>query len=271
MTAPQWLLQSNHPNLGAISEIAAILQGLGKSVQRVALKGHSTEMPDLGGVDPSLPVICYGPSFVPRAYRHPGLEPGIFFDPDLFRYVAFQRGWDELMLSRDAVVVDVEAASRQITRLGKAFVRPDEDSKSFDGGVHDAASFDAIVGTLRAKDLLPLAVIVAPAVKIEAEWRTFVVDGDVVAASSYRVDGKANIDAYVPPEVIDLAFEAAGRWQPDTVFCLDVARSEGRYGVIEANCFNASRFYGANAETILAAVSRSVEARVGLGGEPGGR
>jgi hypothetical protein len=265
MIRAQWLLQSNHPNLGTITELAAILENLGRSVHQVALKAHSAEMPLLHSIDPTLPVVCYGPSFVPRAYRYPGFEPGIFFDHELFSYTAFQRGWGELMLSRDAKLVAIEDVKRTTAEHGTIFVRPDEDNKLFDGGIYDTESVEAIVAILEAKDRLSRStgVIVAPIVEIEAEWRTFVVDGEVVAASSYRVDGKANIDAHVPYAVIDLVYEAVERWRPDTVFCLDVARSKGRYGVVEANCFNAARLYGANARAILQSVSEFVEATFG--------
>mgnify|MGYP000128994775 FL=1 len=169
------------------------------------------------------------------------------------------------MLSRDAKLVPIEDVKRTIAEHGRVFVRPDEDNKLFDGGIYDTESFGAIVAMLEAKDRLSRStgVIVAPIVEIEAEWRTFVVDGEVVAASSYRVDGKANIDAHVPYAVTDLVYEAVERWRPDTVFCLDIARSEGRYGVVEANCFNAARLYGANPRAILQAVSEFVEATFG--------
>jgi hypothetical protein len=103
--------------------------------------------------------------------------------------------------------------------------------------------------------------VVADPVRVDAEWRTFVVGGEVVAASSYRRDGAGDINLHVPHAVIDMAFEAAELWMPADVFCLDIALSGDRYGIVEANCFNASRFYGADAAAVLAAVSAFVADR----------
>lgn len=250
----QWLLQGNHPNPSTIREIAAILRDQGNAVHMVGLKGHSTELPDLSVLDPSEPVVCYGPAFVPRAFAHPGLTPGIFFDPAIFRWSVFDAGWDGMMLSEGRVVPAVAAPGEVGSR---AFVRPDEDSKAFDGGLFDEKSMAETIDLALTRGLLQpeTPVVVAEPVRVDAEWRTFVVGGEVVAASSYRRDGVGDINLHVPHAVIDMAFEAAARWMPADVFCLDIALSGDRYGIVEANCFNASRFYGADAAAVLSSVS----------------
>ena len=256
MTSVQWLLQSNHPNPSAIREIELILRRQGHDVHSTELRGYSDAAFDIGSLDMDIPVVCYGPSFVPRALRYPELSPGIFFDPATFRWSAFRNGWGELMVSANADVVTVShAASRLGT--GSVFVRPDEDSKAFNGGLFDRASLELTIDAAIRKGRIggDTLVVVAEPVQIDAEWRTFVVGGQVVASSSYRKDGTGNVDQHVPHEVVGLAEAAAARWTPAEVFCLDIALAGDRYGIVEANCFNASRFYGADANVILGAVS----------------
>lgn len=258
----QWLLQGNHPNLTTIAEIEKVLLEQGCSVHRIGLQPRTLAMPDVDMLDTNLPVICYGPSFVPRAFGNPLLSPGIFFDPETFRWSSFASGWGDLMISSGAVLTSAgEAAAVVGTKT--MFVRPDEDSKAFDGAVLDGGMLAGVLDQAFAKGhiLHETPVVVAPVTTIDAEWRTFVVDGEVVAASSYRVDGDGTVDFFVPREVIEMAFDAAAAWTPADVFCLDIARSDGRYGIIEANCFNASRFYGADARAILAAVSEHAGTR----------
>jgi hypothetical protein len=256
MYSIQWLLQENHPNLSAMGDIGAILRELSFDVHMVNLKGRSTEIPDLHMLDQARPVVCYGPSFVPRAFGHSRLTPGIWFDPETFRWSAFSESWGDLMLSADAEVIPADEA---VLMLGnhRMFVRPDEDSKAFDGGLYGRASLETALAPAFEKKLLAAdtPIVVAKPIDDDAEWRTFVVGGDVVAASSYRKEGQGNIDLHVPHKVVDLAYEAAAIWAPAEVFCLDIAQSGSRYGIVEANCFNASRFYGADASAILEAVS----------------
>lgn len=261
MKIAQWLLQSNRANLSTMREIASILRDQGNTVHMVALKGRSTELPDLSMLDPAVPVVCYGPSFVPRAWGHPSLNPGVFFDPTTFRWSSFQSGWGEMMLSAGRVVPAV--AVPDMVGSGLAFVRPDEDSKAFDGGLFDARAIAEVIDLALSRGLIQAngLVVVAEPVRIDAEWRTFVVGGEVVAASSYRRDGAGDINLHVPHAVVDLAFEAAERWTPADVFCLDIACTSDRYRIVEANCFNASRFYGANVAAVLSAVSMFVANR----------
>lgn len=255
----QWLLQSNHPDLSSIREIEVILRDQGNDVGLVALKGHSTEIPEAEALDMSRPTVCYGPSFVPRALGYPDLSPGIFFEPATFRWSAFCVGWGDLMASDDAQVLRLSEAMSRIS-FEAMFVRPDEDSKAFDGGLYDRASLAAVLAPAIEKGFVDdsTEVVIASPMQIDAEWRTFIVGGEVVAASSYRYNGIGNMDLHVPHRAIDLAFDAAELWMPADVFCLDIALSGERYGIVEANCFNASRFYGADASVILESVSSFV-------------
>jgi hypothetical protein len=255
----QWLLQSNHPNLPSIREIETILRDQGHDVLMTALQGHSIEIAETTQLDASRPIVCYGPSFVPRALNYPNLSPGIFFDPATFRWSAFREGWGHLMISEDALLTSLSEAMSRIA-LQTMFVRPDEDNKVFDGGVFDKNSLEAAVEPAIEKGRIDddTLVVIAEPLRIDAEWRTFIVNGEVVAASSYRKDGVGNVDLHVPYRAIDMAFEAAELWRPAAVFCLDIALSGDRYGIVEANCFNASRFYGADAGAILGSVSAFV-------------
>ncbi|TLX16305.1 ATP-grasp domain-containing protein [Rhizobium sp. MHM7A] len=224
----QWLLQDNHPNLSSIREIEAILRDQASDVSLVTLKGHSTDIPETEALDMSRPTVCYGPSFVPRALRYPALSPGIFFDAATFRWSAFQAGWGDLMASSDALVVSLPEAMSRIADENM-FVRPDEDSKAFDGGLYNQSSLAATLGPAIKKGRVSdsTEIVIAKPITVDAEWRTFIVDGEVVAASSYRFNGLGNMDLHVPHRAIDLAFEAAELWKPADVFCLDIALSEG--------------------------------------------
>ena len=62
----------------------------------------------------------------------------------------------------------------------------------------------------------------------------------------------------MPYAAIDLAADLAAHWSPAEVYCLDLAAAGDRIGIVEANCFNAARFYGADGDAILRAVNAHV-------------
>ncbi len=173
------------------------------------------------------------------------------------------RRWGELMLSTDGQVVALAEALALTDQGGERFVRPDADDKSFDGAVYDVERLR--VATARLAPDTP--VVVAAPCEVTAEWRTFVVDGHVVAASEYRRAGLVSLHSGAPPAVIELVEQAAAFWLPAPVVCIDVARSGERFGIIEANCVAAARFYAADLAAVLAAVDEFVTGRTtGTGG-----
>jgi hypothetical protein len=165
------------------------------------------------------------------------------------------------MLNADAAVMpwdEFVCGSRRGDEL--VFVKPNEDSKILAGGVRRFAEWleihQSMVAAGRALDTAE--VVVAKPREIDAEWRLFVVDGQVVTGSMYRPSG----DPRLPPELIGFAERVIAHWQPASVFVLDVARTERTWRIVECNCFNWSRFYVADVERIVRTVSLHQEVRV---------
>jgi hypothetical protein len=256
-TGVHWIIQNNRSDALAMS---ALVEKAGHAAHLVDLVPFSPDIPAVAGVPDDAPVICWGAGFVPRAAAHPSWRPGIFFDEASFRWSAFRAAWGGLVLNDDAEVRQLGEALAELDKGGHAFVRPDADNKAFESGVHTAASLREAVARSRMPDGsragADLPVVVARPRDVVSEYRMFVVDGDVVAASSYRHLGVPNVDAFIPHAAIVAALDAAALWMPAPVACLDVGVDDkGRMGVVEANCFNAARLYAADAAEIVAAVS----------------
>ena len=128
-------------------------------------------------------------------------------------------------------------------------------AKAFNGGVY---SIDC-PPKLRPHFNHAECTVSAPTLNIVDEYRYFVVGDKIVGASSYRILGSANIEGIVPFEATEVAENAISKWTPDDVFCLDVGFDGSRYGIVEANCFNAARYYGANVIHILKAICELFE------------
>jgi len=249
------MIQENQGDAATVRALVENLQSEGHIVHLIRLeKGADAPVPF--GLPGDAPLVCHGPGFVTRALHHPRLSRGLFFDPAAFRWSAFRAAWGDAMLARDGNVMTLAGALERL-RGQPAFVRPDADSKAFDGAVLDRE------GLLRAALSINHAtsVVLARPMAIEAEWRFFIVAREVAACSEYRRWGRPSVDGAVPHAAIELAAELAMRWSPAEVYCLDLAAAENRVGVIEANCFNASRFYAADMRRILQAVNAHVLAR----------
>ena len=225
------------------------LERLQIDYQVVSLIPFNPDIPKHVFPEEDINTICWGPSFVPRTLKHPSLSPGIWFDEAKFRWSTFRENWGDLMLCPNAKVTSLENAISNLSSKS-VFMRPDEDSKAFNGGVFSQKQPPQLGNSFG-----DIQVVVAPVQLVENEWRFFVVEQSIVESSSYRVMGQPNIQGIVPDEATKLANQVIHRWGPSDVYCLDIGVSNGTFGVIEANCFNASRLYGANPLTIAHAVN----------------
>jgi hypothetical protein len=258
MASVHWIIQENQGDPDTVRRMVQALES-DRHLPHLVRLTKSLDVPPIPDLPNDDAIVCHGQGFVTRALHHPRLKPGLFFDPDKFKWSAFHSGWKELMLSSDGRMMTLSDAKGLLSNGATAFVRPDSDSKVFDGGIYDALRLDAATPEICVHPTT--AVIVASPCTIEAEWRFFIVNRKIVGCSEYRRWGRPSIHGAVPHVAIDLAAELASQWSPDDVYCLDLAASSDRIGVVEANCFNASRFYAAVIERVLRAVNEFVLSR----------
>jgi hypothetical protein len=247
-----WIVQANMRDRRLLAQVEAALDRRGEDVLRVELVPFSREVPVLPFAAEQRKVICFGASFVPRVAIETTWRPGIYFAPETFRWSVMAEHWRGLMFTPDGVVTTACEALGELDASGPRFVRPDADSKLFDGGCYaDASELRTALGSADRS----VAVVMGSARAVDAEWRTFIVDGQIVEASEYRRAGSPSLHRGAPPRVLDLVDEALARWSPAVATCIDVASSGEHFGIVEANCINAARLYAADADVVVSAIS----------------
>jgi ATP-grasp domain, R2K clade family 2 len=190
-----WIIQENQGDSDGVRRIVQVLESDGHVPHLVWLT-KSLDVPSIPDLPSDAPIVCHGQGFVTRALHHPRLKAGLFFDPEKFRWSASRSGWEGAMLSSDGRIMSLSDARDLLRNGASAFVRPDSDSKVFDGAVYDASGLVAATPEIRVARTT--VVMVASPRTIEAEWRFFVVDGEIVGCSEYRRWGYPSIDGAVP-------------------------------------------------------------------------
>lgn len=256
MPAVHWIIQENNRLPGTVTALAEAIHTDGQIAHLVTLT-PGAGIPTIAGLPEGAAIVCHGPGFVTRALDDPRYRSGLYFDPDTFRWSTFRAGWQSFMLAQDGQTSTIPEILSRLEGGKKLFVRPDADSKAFDGAVYDAELLCSVTKNWLGKTSQP--VVASEPLKIDAEWRLFIVGGEIIACSQYREGNRATIDGPVPYAAIEFGIKAAAMWSPASIYCLDLAVSSGRIGIVEANCFNASRFYGADVGAIVRSVGKFVE------------
>jgi hypothetical protein len=252
-----WIIQKNLYAEDGIDALLAALQRFGISSTTVSMGPSGTLTPD---PNPSGPVMVCGSVGLARVARERGWQPGSFLNAD-HNYQALVAHWGREMLNADARI----SAFRDVEPNGeRVFIRPAEDSKYFNGGVMDAEEVMAWRDALVRGERSPVRcssrmsgdtqVVCGPPATIYKECRFFVVDGAVVAWSTYKQGGNVVATEDVDPVSLDHAQACVQAWQPARAFVLDTALTPDGPRIVEVNCINSAGFYGADVQRIVMAI-----------------
>lgn len=255
-----WVIQTN---MGAESDILSYVESVRKSganVIEVTYIPFSNELPEIN-VDG--PVILYGAVDFIRVASATGRWPmGVFGDIETFTYENWATHYNEMLLnSPDGTELmklgDFSLENRDPNE--NIFVRPQHDTKSLVGSVMTVADFhkwavEAKKGVF-ANVNYETPIIVAKPYGISAEWRLFVVDHKVVAASQYHKNRRLYKQRGAPENVMEFAKKAIERWSPVSAYVLDIGMSAGNCYIIEAQGFNSAGAYEADIVSVAEAVN----------------
>ena len=187
---------------------------------------------------------------------------GQYFIPETFRAEAwFQNRNDMLNCTTPFSVAEAIKYLRQRPKDELIFTRPTEDLKTYSGQVIECGECadwltDAMeCASSGSYQLSPdTQIIIAPPLKIKAEWRWFIVGGKVIDGSMYRFNGELLKQHEVDSLVIAEAQRFADVWLPHPCCVMDLALVDDRMKVIEFNTINSSGFYDHDVEKIIVAL-----------------
>lgn len=251
-----WILQE-----GFLSETG--WQALLETLQRFGIS-HSIHavVPRVGELVP-LPalahrnVICIGSYSMRHVVAKNRWWPGIF---DLYAqdFVQQRVHWGDHMLNAGAVVCALKDACFMGERM---FVRPTQDTKHFSGRVFTADEFAAWQGEVcrpgaeHVTSLRPETQIqLARPVRIHAEYRFWVVDGEIVTQSLYRRGTQVMYASDVDERVTEFVRARIAEWMPHETFVIDACDSENGLKIIEINTLNSAAFYAGDVQRLVLAL-----------------
>jgi ATP-grasp domain, R2K clade family 3 len=251
-----WILQENLINPVDLARFEKALEAKRTPFSRVKLVPVFHELADtLPVVDG--PVFVYGSTGLGYVSKRCGWNPG-YFDHNL-DYELMLGHYGERALNHGAVCAPL---GELVHRWDTFFIRPVLDTKSFAGTVMTWPQLDEFRhGVQRVADhpdatlRLTDRVVMAPLVEIQAEWRFFVVDGDIVTGSRYKVGDHLDVSSEVPPAVLWFAQSCVKSWVPNKAFTLDISANSQGLKVIEVNSANSAGVYACDVSKFVEAVN----------------
>lgn len=256
-----WIINTNMGQDSDISQYVDAVKASGAKVIEVEYKAFSGELPD---IELDGPVVLYGATkFISTAYDAGKWTSGIFANPDVFTYENWAQHYGSMLLN--------SPDSTHLTTIGEfchdtrdenedIFVRPQHDTKSLVGSVWTAGKFKQwceVAATGKYAEVsADTPIVVAIPYGIEAEWRLFVVDNEVVGASQYHKRGRLYKEPGAPEDVLKFAEKVIDTWTPAAAYTLDICRSAGNCYIVEAQGFNSAGQYASDVQAVASAVNK---------------
>ena len=89
-------------------------------------------------------------------------------------------------------------------------------------------------------------ILCAPARRVGQEHRHFIVEGEIVTSSRYKLAGQPNFREGADQAVLDVVKHAIDIWQPAQAFVLDTYISGDDIGIVEIGCLTHAGLYEAD-------------------------
>lgn len=226
-----WIVQEDLFIENKRSALLAALDRLGCQVHMVRVANHRLD-PDID-LPPGTPVITNGSVMLSRIAAQRGWQPGSLFNEN-FSFEVWSRHYQDLLLNKDGQMGTLDEAAPPWDTV---FVRPLSDTKAFNGQVFTSEAFRQFQAASR--DQVPgspspaTPILVAPVKKIGQEHRHYIVDGEVITSSRYKLAGRPNFREGADEAVLDVVHRALARWQPARAFVMDTYIAEGDIGIVE--------------------------------------
>jgi hypothetical protein len=254
----QWVIQENLTNRDDLHELKQSCDQIDVKCIEVDIIPFTNQLPDF---DLSRHSIFYGSTTMGKlVYENDRLNKGFFFNPEAFSIANYFDKWGKHMLNYGAFVTSFsELMSKEFDTDKLFFIRPDDDSKSFSGEVKKYGEIRDWFDKLKMFDNTSLSlhskIIVSEPYHLRYEWRLWIVNRQVVAASKYRENFKLKKERGCPVAVIQFAEQRCLEYTPHELFVMDICESGDSYYIVECGCLNSAGFYNADIAAIVTSVT----------------
>ena len=253
-----WIIQTNIFNEAGWTDLVDTLKRFNIPYSEHKIIPFVGEL--LPDIQPSGKVICMGSYSMRHIATKRNWLPGVF-DLEPFHFEIQLQYWGDHMLNADSKVTRFEDVSFTDSHM---FLRPIHDSKVFAGGVFEQEDFMGWKirvcnlghddgSTITGDTLVQSCSLKA----IYAEYRFWVVKGEIVTASSYKIGSKATYQSQVDEVFYTYVRERVTEWQPLEAFVIDVADTDKGIKIVEINTLNSSGYYAGDMQKLVMALEEA--------------
>lgn len=189
------------------------------------------------------------------------LRMGLSYDKVMFDQANYS-SLDLPLLNSSPEILDLSKPNNLMVSFSKPmFVKPSSDLKAFSAGIIEPGQ--TIRGFIEQHYYQPEynqeTALIHDVINIKSEYRFICLNGEVIGASRYHLNGSLNISEIVPEKMLSYGREFAKMYKPSEIYTMDLAETDDGVKIVEYNCWNASGLYSIDAKKMFAIIHEYYE------------
>lgn len=258
-----WILQENIFNEAAYNKFVECLDRLNISYSIHKIIPFIGEL--IPSPQPNQNTICFGSYSMKYEAERLNLTPGVF-DIESQDFNEQIKHWKDDMLNHDSKIYKLKdnAIINDWNDDELKFIRPINDSKAFSGKLYskdDFFTWQTNICDLQldfGDKVTPDTLIqIAQQKEIWKEHRFWVVNGEIVTASTYKIGSKIFYKEVIDDNLFEFVYDKIRLYQPHSAFCIDIAETPNGLKIIEINTLNSCGFYAADLQKLIIALEEN--------------
>lgn len=199
-------------------------------------------------------IFCFGAIKLARIVSGLGWNPGSMMNSK-HDFLVYKDYYGEDLLNHDSQIMKLSEVSNW-TSGEKKFIRPTADTKSFSGGLFTQIEWeermDHNLHNFRSDLFNENTLIqVSSPKEIWTEMRCWVVGGEIITASTYKIGNSVIYKRVIDEGPIMYAKSMVEKFQPNEAFVIDICQTPNGWKVVELNCINCAGFYDCDMQSLL--------------------
>jgi hypothetical protein len=201
-------------------------------------------------------IFPFGSLKMARISKKYGWKPGSQMN-DNHDFMVYKDFYRENLLNYDSKII--KFGDKDFFCKELFFARPTKDTKVFTGKVFDMSEwqefreYSFINGHSTLLDA-NTEVQISTVKKIQKEIRFWIVMGEIITASQYRLGNRLVLSDDIDQSAYDFCNKMVKIFELNEAFVMDLCLVDGEYKIVECGCINCAGFYKANMQKLLMAL-----------------
>jgi hypothetical protein len=217
-----------------------------RALESLNLEYDIVDLDDLSNIQKQKKdIFCFGAMKLAKLSEKYKWKPGVIMTPN-HDFEVYSKKYKENLLNFDSLIYNFDD---NFYFDDKKFIRPTKDNKFFNAKVFSFNEWKLFQESKKAPNI---RIQISSVKKIKKEFRFFIVNGEIVTGSLYKIGQFVVYDSIIDNEAENFCHEMVNLFQVSDSFTMDVCLTEdNKWKILECGCINCAGLYKANIQKLI--------------------